>query len=439
MRFLLLNQTFHPDCVATAQVLRSLAVELVRKGHQVTVVTGRRAYDDPLKLFPAYEEWEGIKIHRIGSTGLGKSAKWKRALDFASFLLVCCCKLVTLPRHDVVVALTSPPLISVLGAVYSKLRRARFFYWIMDLNPDEAIAAGWLRPQSLPAKMLELLSRFSMRGSEKVVALDRFMEERVAAKGISRDKIFTLPPWSDDSHIVFDEDGRERFRKRHGLTEKFVVMYSGNHSPCHPLDTLLEAARRLGAGSKGQGDGSRKTVEAGGVAFVFVGGGSEFTKVKRFASEHRLTNILCLPYQPISELSASLSAADLHVVVMGDPFVGIIHPCKIYNILRTSRPVLYIGPATSHVTDLFHQGTGRKGAADQGVNDGGQQKGLYVVGHGDFDGIVNRIQSAAAVATAQASREQTGEVESYFAALAEPFSSRQLLPKLVQVLEGHTD
>ena len=43
----------------------------------------------------------------------------------------------------------------------------------------------------------------------------------------------------------------------------------------------------------------------------------------------------------------------IHVVVMGDPFVGLIHPCKIYNILRLGTPVLYIGPAESHITDLW--------------------------------------------------------------------------------------
>ena len=58
-------------------------------------------------------------------------------------------------------------------------------------------------------------------------------------------------------------------------------------------------------------------------------------------------------YQPVEKLSAALSAADLHVVVMGNPFVGTIHPCKIYNILRVAAPVLYIGPSPSHVTQIL--------------------------------------------------------------------------------------
>jgi hypothetical protein len=62
---------------------------------------------------------------------------------------------------------------------------------------------------------------------------------------------------------------------------------------------------------------------------------------------------LCLPYQPLEQLSASLSAADAHVVVMGNAFVGLVHPCKIYNILGVGAPVLYLGPRPSHVSEIL--------------------------------------------------------------------------------------
>ena len=143
MKILLLNQTFHPDVASTAQHLSDLALGLAGRGHEVTVVTSRRAYDHPGKFFPKRETWRGIQIIRIGSTGFGKGSKWRRAIDFASFLLLCTVRIVSLPRYDVVLALTSPPLISFLGAWVAKLRGSRFFYWVMDFNPDEAIAAGW--------------------------------------------------------------------------------------------------------------------------------------------------------------------------------------------------------------------------------------------------------------------------------------------------------
>jgi len=131
-------------------------------------------------------------------------------------------------------------------------------------------------------------------------------------------------------------------------------MYSGNHSPCHPLDTVLEAARKL-----------RERCD---IVFCFVGGGSEHARVRDFAANHRLSNIRTIPYQPLEKLAASLSAADLHLVVMGDPFVGIVHPCKVYNIRRLGIPMLYIGPDPSHVTELGPAGRFAHGDVD-GVAD----------------------------------------------------------------------
>ncbi|MGH7967672.1 MAG: glycosyltransferase, partial [Limisphaerales bacterium] len=170
MKILLLNQTFYPDVASSAQHLSDLALGLVDRGHDVTVLTGRRAYDEPAQCFPRSETWRGIQIRRVASTGLGKASRMRRSVDFASFTACCATRLAILPPPDVLVALTSPPLISVLGAAWASLRRSRFVYWVMDLNTDEALAAGWLRPGSLPALCLELMSRFSLRAAHRIIA-----------------------------------------------------------------------------------------------------------------------------------------------------------------------------------------------------------------------------------------------------------------------------
>ena len=89
MRVLLLNQTFYPDVVSTAQHAADLAAGLADAGHEVTVIASRRAYDAPSRVFPARERWRNVRILRVASTALGKAARWRRAIDFASFLLAC--------------------------------------------------------------------------------------------------------------------------------------------------------------------------------------------------------------------------------------------------------------------------------------------------------------------------------------------------------------
>ncbi len=212
------------------------------------------------------------------------------------------------------------------------------------------------------------------------------MKERVVAKGVDPERITIVPPWSHDDTVDYSETGRETFRREHGLSDKFVVMYSGNHSPCHPLDTMLGAARVLQTRSD--------------IVFCFVGGGSELVKVR----ESGLANVKCLPYQPLSELSNSLSAADLHVVVMGEKFVGIVHPCKVYNILAVGGPTLYIGPEPSHVTDI---------ASQHGT--------FFRMHHSEVDAVVAAILEAGQVRTRKPVRS---------------FSKQTLLPELIALIEA---
>jgi colanic acid biosynthesis glycosyl transferase WcaI len=400
MNILLLNQCFYPDVAATGQYLTDLALELTERGHKVTVVTSDRGYDDPATRFPRRETWKGIEIIRISSFALGKESKLRRALNFASFLFNCTLRLLLLPRYDAVVALTSPPLISLLGALFVKLKGGRFFFWVMDLNPDEAIAAGWLDQSSIVARALQAFLRYSLRRAEKIIVLDRFMRQRILDKGIADRQIVVLPPWALDDAVSYDEQGRQSFRERHQLSECFVVMHAGNHSPCHPLDTLLGAARRLSNQPQ--------------IVFCFVGGGSEQHKVKTFAVRYGLKNILCLPYQPLAELSGLLSAADMHVVVMGEQFAGIVHPCKVYNILAVGKPFLYIGPEESHITDI----------ARLMQNDGS----ICAARHGDAETVANHILEAAAL-TSSAAAART-------AVFAESFSRGSLLPVMIAVLEA---
>ena len=399
MKVLLLNQCFYPDVAATAQHLADLAVELAAGGHEVTVISSDRGYDNPEIRFPRRETWRGIKIIRIPLVSLGKSSKLRRALNFATFLFVCALRLLLLPRFDVVVALTSPPLISVLGALFVSLKGGRLIFWVMDLNPDEAIAAGWLKENSFAAGAMSRLLAYSLRHAERIVVLDRFMKQRIVAKGIPEEKMVTIAPWSHNDAVRFDPVGREKFRLENNLSGKFVVMYSGNHSPCHSLDTLLGAAGKL--------------ADRDEIAFCFVGGGSEYEKVKAYSRENKLRNILCLPYQPLSELASSLSSADLHVVVMGDAFTGIVHPCKIYNILEIGSPGLYVGPTTSHVVDATAK------LEDQDL--------ICSVRHGEIDKAFDCIVAASQTATRRLSPSAIK--------VAATFSREALLPRMVELIE----
>jgi len=341
LKVLILSQTFYPDNTSIAQHETDLAVDLVREGCSVTVLTSCRSYDNPQVLHPSRETFKGIKIKRLYTTGFGKKIKLLRITDAGIFFINIFQNLLFSPKYDIVVGLTLPPLLAIMGVLFCLFRGGKFIYWVMDLNPDEAIQAGMLREDSFLANILEKVSRFCFTRSPHIIALDKYMKKRIEKKGIDPGKISIIPPWAHDNDLSSIPHRENPFRKEHNLDSKFVIMYSGNHSLIHPLDTLLESALKLRDVSQ--------------YVFLFIGGGIRVQDVLRFKQIHSLGNIVYLPYQPREKLKYSLSSADLHVVVMGNRFVGTVHPCKIYGIMCVGRPFVFIGPKESHIGDIISQ------------------------------------------------------------------------------------
>lgn len=339
MKILFINQAFYPDLAATAQVLTDAALRLTEEGHEVVVLTGRRGYLPPHLLYPAQEEYRGVKIIRVSPFMFGRGSKIKRILDAFVLNLAFTAKLFQMQKFDRVVAMTTPPLVAWTALIFSKLRGIKLTYWMMDINPDQAIRAGWIKQNSLEAKFLGWILKYVLRHSDQIIVLDRFMKDLILEKGASLEKVRVIAPCLHTSDLKALPHSANPFRQRHQLDGKFTVMYSGNHSICHPLNTLLRTALCL------KDDPS--------IVFMFIGEGERVKEVAQFKEKHSLSNLVLLPHQEASELKYSLSAADLHVVVMGEPFVGIVHPSKIYGILAMGRPFVLIGPKESSVGELI--------------------------------------------------------------------------------------
>jgi colanic acid biosynthesis glycosyl transferase WcaI len=89
--------------------------------------------------------------------------------------------------------------------------------------------------------------------------------------------------------------------------------------------------------------------------FVFIGGGLGRASIEEAIRCHQLKNVLLLPYQPLDQIQFSLSAADVHLVSVGNDMVGIVHPCKVYGAMAVGRPILLLGPRQSHVGEILDQ------------------------------------------------------------------------------------
>jgi len=397
-RILLLNQTFYPDHAATSQQLTDLAVELVKTGYSVDAIADIRSWDNRDVILSRYEIYRGVRIFRVGSSGFGKKTHFHRGLDYLTFNLSLIRAMFQLPRYDYIIGLTSPPWISFFGAVLGRYTNTPFIHWAMDVNPDEAVKLGWVTPGSLFHHFLEFTTKFTYQKSAIIIALDGYMAQLIKDKskssGISNqdDKVSVIPPWAHDDIKSIPHDAN-LFRKQNGLDGKFVIMYSGNFSVCHPLDTLLNAAQSL--------KDNKDTV------FMFIGGGVRLNEILKYKEDNNLKNITCLPYQNREDIKYSLSAADLHIVSMGDMYVGIVHPSKIYGILQTGRPFILIGPQKSHIGDIIKK-----------HNIGNQ------VDHGDVKKLTRVIRDVKSL-----SADKKNEIKIKCTNLAQTRYSRQKLTK----------
>lgn len=400
MRILVVCSVFPPDPAAVGQHMSDVAQWASRCGHEIRVLTADCGYEAHRTRYKKFENFGSVGIIRLPWSSFGKRNFTSRTLGQVCFVIQAFLKGLAGRKPHVILISTTPP-IGIAGAwLLARLRHAALAYWIMDINPDQAIIMGMIRRCSLSARVLEKLNRLVLESADLLITLDSDMAHRLLAKTPTCKPISIIPPWSQEDTIeISTSKNNNEFRKTFGLDDKFIVMYSGNHSWVHPLDTILEAARELE---------NREEIR-----FVFVGQGNEKAKVNQ-AIERGAINIISLPFQPFESIGESLAAADAHLVVMGDSMVGIVHPCKIYNAMLVGKPILAIAPQNCYISDIL----------------GGNGIGMRF-DHGDVEGLARGI-----VKLADMDPEERAEMgRRAHTLVCQRWNQSELVGRLIKLLE----
>ncbi len=345
MHVILLNQAFYPDVVATAQMGKDLADELVARGHRVSAVASRSIYGRSGAVLPRRDRVDGIEIRRVGASLFGKTGYAARIADFALFYALALWRVLTMPRADVVVCYTTPPFVALVGLLSRLLRGSRAVYWVMDLYPDLPVACGVMRERAYATRAFERLNRFLLARSDVSVVLGRCMRERVLAKGVPAARVRLIPVWADTAGIR--PLPHEANPARAGLAPagEFVVMYSGNLGLGHDARTLCEAMAIV-------------QDEAPSVRFEFVGGGKRRGEVEAFIRDRGLRNARWSDYVPRERLGESLAAADLHLISLKEGVEGIMVPSKLFGIMAAGRASIFVGHPGSEIARVLTESGG---------------------------------------------------------------------------------
>lgn len=328
------NRSYWPDTGATGQLLTELAEDLVaRHGMQVTVVAG---YPPSVPGRLAKEEVRnGVRIVRARGTTFSQRAFAGRAANYVSYFLSALWIAVRLPKQDVTVALTDPPIIG-LAALAARPRRGMVFY-CQDIFPQ---VAGLLEDfQSDGVNyVLERLNRYLVRQAKRIVSLGDTMSARlIEGKGADPAKIAVIHNWADTTAIEPSTKDND-FARAHGLAQRFVVLHAGNIGLSQNLDVVLDAAAIL----KPRTD----------IVILFIGDGNRRAALERDARARGLDNVRFLPYQPRESLRWTYATSDVCLVSLRPGLAGYIVPSKIYPILAAGRPYIAAVETATEVAAL---------------------------------------------------------------------------------------
>jgi glycosyltransferase involved in cell wall biosynthesis len=391
MRILLLNQFYPPDVAATGQLLRDLADALAARGHEAHVLASQRTYAGGGHRLAADETARGVRIHRLAATGFGRAGLLGRAVDYLSFYLLAWRRMLQLPRMDVCVSLTTPPLIGLLGAMLGRRRKTPLVLWTMDVYPEIAVTFGVFRSGGAPHRFFAWLSRRLYRAAAKVVALGEVMVEVLQAAGCEGGKITVVHNWVPGEAVR---------RTEPPLGEMITLQYSGNLGLGHELETALRAVARLT-------DRSHLCVQ-------FIGHGKLRRRLETLVEDLNLRCVTFLPPRPLAKLSASLAEGDIHLISQREGTQGLLVPSKLYGILAAGRAAVYIGPADTEVAAAIRQA-----------------KAGLLVEPGDVGAAAEALQT---LMDDPARREVMGRAAR--AAYDERFGRDKSIPRLVEIIES---
>ncbi|MEE8169867.1 MAG: glycosyltransferase family 4 protein [Phycisphaerae bacterium] len=336
IHLLAINEFFHPDVCASSAVWTDHLPRIarLRPDWRFTVLTGNRAWDRPDVVHPERARFDGVDIIRVPRPAVGRGLL-RRGVGFAAFHLGALRAGWRLPRPDVIVATTAPPLGGPLGVLLARRFRCPLIYKVYDLYPDCATALGVLRPGGGLADLWAALDTAAMRRSAAVVAISRGTANRIARqRNIEPQQIQLIRDGFDRERVRPVPHRENAFRRQQGLEGKFVVQFAGNMGRSHPLETILDAARGL------RGDER--------MVFQFIGVGPGRSVVES-ARRELGSRVQLLPYQPAERLSDVLSAADAALISQADGVAEASLPYKFYSILAAGRPVVYVGPQSSEI------------------------------------------------------------------------------------------
>lgn len=339
---------FYPDVASTGQLMTELCLNL-QEDFDITVIASQPDYAGQLTQENErhlYENLENIKIIRIRTPKVNKSSKSSRIKYILSYFFLALKALLKEKRVDVIYTISQPPILGgLIGALGKIMKKSKFVYNIQDFNPEQVEAVGYSK-SNIIIGLARFLDNLSCLVSDKVIVVGNDMkltlENRFKGKTVPSNVV--INNWINEKEVYpIKKENREvsTFLDKHGIKDKFVVMYSGNLGLYYDLENIIKVTERF------------KLYED--IVFVFIGEGAVKTEMVNYVNEKRINNVLFLPYEPKERIKYSLNSADVHLVINQKGIKGVSVPSKIYGVMAVGKPILGVLESGSEASNLIKE------------------------------------------------------------------------------------
>lgn len=329
MRLLVVTQYFWPENFR----VNDLVAELVRRGHEVTVLTGHPNYPAG-EFFPEFlaaperfNHYAGAEVVRVRHTARGKGGV-RLMLNYATFLASA-----TLAglwklrgrRFDAIFSYEPSPItVGIPAAALRAAKGAPLAFWVLDLWPETLKAVGVVRSQAM-LDMVGKLVTFIYRRCDLILAQSRSFITQIRHYAGPSSRIEYFPSWSES---VFDMAGASPAPELEPEPGKFTVMFAGNVGDAQDFPAILAAAERLKSDKR--------------IRWVIVGDGRLSGWLEEQVRERGLAEqFLLLGRYPVDRMASFFKHADALLVSLKDePIFAMTIPGKLQSYLAAGIPLL---------------------------------------------------------------------------------------------------
>lgn len=349
MRILIYSYNYYPEPIGIAPLMTELAEGLVKRGHEVRVVTAMPNYPER-QIYEGYrgklyvnEYKNGVQIQRSYVWIRPQPNLLDRVLLDASFVVSSFLPALFGWRPDVILS-TSPSLpVCIPTTLLGWLHDCPVVLNLQDILPEAAVHVGLLKNKFL-IQVFATLEKFAYRTATKISVIADGFVDNLRSKGVAANKIVQIPNWVDVNFIRPLPKENNAFRAAHNLDGKFVVLYSGNIALTQGLETVVKAAAALR--------------DVPDIAFVIVGEAKGLQRLQQECQDIGADNVLLLPFQPREKLPEMLAAADVGLVVQKKNVISFNMPSKIQVLLASGRALVASVPDNGTAARAIKQSGG---------------------------------------------------------------------------------